>query len=146
MSDQVPMECPECGKDAVRQTPASRSSWRADRVAQPEWSHRDGSSLCPVIGPSGGYEPARPQPRQASPGVLSTQPGRPAMGETPWPLAGDLLADQHGGRSRPPDRRPQGRKADTVGTRYMRRLIAGLGDPSRPADARRELPEPEAGA
>lgn len=35
-------------------------SWGAHGLTQPEWSHRDGSSLCPVIGPSGGYEPAQP--------------------------------------------------------------------------------------
>jgi len=51
--------------------------------------------------------------------------------------------------------RPPTRKADTVGTRYMRRVIAGLADPSwtpQPVHRRavrdidRYFPEPEAGA
>ena len=59
------MTCPECGEDARRQRPASLVNWRAHGIAAPRWSHLDGSPLCPVIGPSGGYEPARPVPGDA---------------------------------------------------------------------------------
>src|SRR5262249_23700653 len=33
---------------------------------QPLWSHTDGSSLCPILGGSGGYAPAQPPPRTAA--------------------------------------------------------------------------------
>jgi len=146
MSDQIQMECPECGKDAVPR-PAEQVARRAHRMPHPEWSHRDGSSLCPVIGPSGAYEPARPQRRYVSCDVHATQPGRPAtMSSAPRPGVAGLLAGQHDGWGRPADLRPPSRKADTVGTRYMRCLIAGLGDMSRPAEADCEYQEPEAGA
>ncbi len=56
------MTCPECGEHAQNQVPAELVNWQAHGLEQPEWSHRDGSSLCPVPGPSGGYQPAQPQP------------------------------------------------------------------------------------
>jgi hypothetical protein len=56
------MTCPECGEDAREQPPADLVNWQAHGIAEPGWSHRDGSALCPVIDPSGGYQPARPAP------------------------------------------------------------------------------------
>lgn len=54
------MTCPACGENAEEKPSGDLVSWGAHGLTQPEWSHRDGSSLCPVIGPSGGYEPAQP--------------------------------------------------------------------------------------
>jgi hypothetical protein len=72
-TDRKPLEnppyaarCPECGEAAVRQPPADLVPWEAHGMERPEWSHADRSALCPVIGPSGGYQPA--QPRRAEPG------------------------------------------------------------------------------
>jgi hypothetical protein len=59
------MECPECGEDAVNQPSTDQVPWEAHGLEAPQWSHRDGSSLCPVIGDSGGYEPAQPRQRVA---------------------------------------------------------------------------------
>jgi hypothetical protein len=80
--DRAPeMECPPCGEDAVSQPTADRVPWGAHGLERPEWSHRDGSSLCPVIGPSGGYEPAQPreraQERTAAPEAATEDMGRP---------------------------------------------------------------------
>ncbi len=38
-------------------------------MTRPGWSHRDGSSLCPVLSPDGGYRPAQPKP--AEPGATA---------------------------------------------------------------------------
>ncbi|HBW20487.1 MAG TPA: hypothetical protein DEH11_16495 [Actinobacteria bacterium] len=62
-----PMTCPECGEDAREQPPADLVNWQAHGIAEPGWSHRDGSALCPVLGPSGGYQPAQPQAAQPRP-------------------------------------------------------------------------------
>ena len=80
MSGDRPMRCPECGEDAVRQAPADLVPWEAHGLAEPEWSHRDRTSLCPVIGPSGGYEPASPEPRQAGPEQARSTLSRYAAG------------------------------------------------------------------
>jgi hypothetical protein len=61
------MTCPECGENAYQSPPTDLVRWEAHGMTRPEWSHRDGSSLCPVIGPSGGYRPA--QPAEAAPGT-----------------------------------------------------------------------------
>jgi len=58
------MSCPECGEDVQQQAPADLVNWQTHGLDHPEWSHRDGSSLCPVIGPSSGYQPARPRPAE----------------------------------------------------------------------------------
>ena len=155
MSSQPPMHCPECGENAISRPPADPTPWQAHGIPPPQWSHSDGSSLCPVIGPAGGYQPAQPQPRHA---ITSTADARPRSGQaqapaasppTPGPLASP---DRPAG---PPDLRPPARKADSVGTRYMRRMIAGLTDPARTAqpvhrravpEIDRDFPEPEAGA
>ena len=60
-SDEQHLICPGCGEPAVPQPPADLVPRQAHGLAVPEWSHRDRSSLCPVIGPAG-YEPAQPQP------------------------------------------------------------------------------------
>ncbi len=61
-ADRRSMICPECDQNASRQPPADLVNWRAHGIDRPGWSHRDGTALCPVIGPSGGYQPARPAP------------------------------------------------------------------------------------
>lgn len=80
MTSEPQMECPECGEDAVRRQPADLVPWEAHGIATPEWAHLDGTSLCPIIGPSG-YEPARPQPRSGGRAADSTAP------EPPEPVA-----------------------------------------------------------
>ena len=126
MSGDQPMRCPECGEDAVHQPPADPVPWQAHGLARPEWSHRDGTSLCPVIGPSG-YQPAQPQPAPPEPGAAIRRP-QPAAG-----------AGQASGRDDPD--RPA--RPGTAGRAYMARMIARLGDPRQPGRAE---PEPEAGA
>jgi hypothetical protein len=66
MSTCQQMECPQCGEDAVNQPANDLVPWEAHGLTRPDWSHKDGTSLCPVIGPSGGYEPAQPQRRDAN--------------------------------------------------------------------------------
>ncbi|QHA04587.1 hypothetical protein GQF42_15970 [Streptomyces broussonetiae] len=51
------VRCPECGEPLQRVQP---DDWIAAWGPVPEWSHFDGSSLCPVIGDNG-YEPAQPE-------------------------------------------------------------------------------------
>ena len=69
------MECPECAEDAVHAPTTDLVPWEDHGLALPEWSHRDGSSLCPVIGRAGGYEPAEPQARNADPTPEASWPG-----------------------------------------------------------------------
>jgi hypothetical protein len=87
MEDQMSThECPECGEEAVNQPTTDLVPWEAYGMERPQWSHRDGSSLCPVIGPSGGYEPAQPRERAAErddPGVARLDP--PATMRHEWP-------------------------------------------------------------
>jgi hypothetical protein len=59
------MECPQCGEEVVNKPPTDPVLWAAHGMDQPQWSHTDGSSLCPVLGGSGGYALAQPQPRTA---------------------------------------------------------------------------------
>jgi hypothetical protein len=59
------MQCPECEEPAVNHPATDRAPWEAHGLDRPEWSHADGSALCPVIGTSGSYEPARPSARRA---------------------------------------------------------------------------------
>ena len=61
------MQCPECEEPAVNHPATDRVPWEAHGLDRPEWSHADGSALCPVIGTSGGYEPAQPNARSAAP-------------------------------------------------------------------------------
>lgn len=56
------MTCPECGEPAACREPADLVPWEAHGMTHPQWSHTDGSALCPVPGPSGGYRPAQPIP------------------------------------------------------------------------------------
>ena len=56
----APMNCPECGEPAANRSPTDLVPWQAHGMPRPEWSHNDGSALCPVPGPSGGYQPAQP--------------------------------------------------------------------------------------
>jgi len=58
------MACPECGEPAAHREPADPVPWEAHGMTRPQWSHTDGSALCPVPGPSGGYRPAQPTPAQ----------------------------------------------------------------------------------
>ncbi|ROP53310.1 hypothetical protein EDD94_2813 [Streptomyces sp. PanSC9] len=49
--------CSECGEPAQQVQP---TGWVPAWGPTPEWSHLDGSSLCPTIGDSG-YEPCKPK-------------------------------------------------------------------------------------
>jgi len=73
------MTCPECGENAQEKPPAEGVNWDAHGITRPRWSHLDGSSLCPVIAPWGGYEPAQPQPLTAekSAGMPDADTARP---------------------------------------------------------------------
>jgi hypothetical protein len=161
------MTCPECGENAYHRPPADLVSWEAHGMPQPEWSHRDGSSLCPVIGPSGGYRPA--QPAEAAPGTekradavgphpltLPEQPGNWDPASRFGPLhdsAGQLIE----GRLAPPGGTPAGqpgnlarklsafraardRAAAAIGRNYLKVATARLDGPAPP-----EAAEPEAG-
>jgi hypothetical protein len=126
MSHEQRMRCPGCGEDAVAEPPADLMPWEAHGQAVPEWSHRDRSSLCPVIGPAG-YEPAQPQPADAEAGtevprLLPPEPGRQPVREDPGHQAGT------GG---------------AVGRAYLTRAITRLGEMYRQDQAE---PEPEAGS
>ena len=125
-SDEQHLICPGCGEPAVPQPPADLVPRQAHGLAVPEWSHRDRSSLCPVIGPAG-YEPAQPQPA-----------GDQAGTKVPRLVPPD--ADRQPGRDDP------GRQAGTGGAvsrPYMNRAMARLGEMHRQDQAE---PEPEAGS
>ena len=62
------MQCPACKEPAVNQPATDPVPWGAHGLDHPEWSHADGSALCPFIGRSGSYEPAQPSARDAAPG------------------------------------------------------------------------------
>jgi hypothetical protein len=147
MSNNRPMECPECGEDAVRQPAEDTVPWQAHGIPPPGWSHRDGTCLCPVPGTSGGYQPAEPRPRDGEPNVRPPRLDPPAIDRQPRKGdAGHLLAGPTGSEARQPNLRPPTRAVDSVGTRYMRRLIAGLEVPHSSASAHRSDPDREAGA
>lgn len=55
------MRCPGCGERAVYRPPTDLVPWQAHGMSRPQWSHADGSALCPVMTP-GGYQPATPLP------------------------------------------------------------------------------------
>jgi hypothetical protein len=69
MNASYPAQCPECGEDAVHRSATNLVPWEAHGMERPGWSHRDGSSLCPV--------PARPvdsSPPNRSPGPPIAEP------------------------------------------------------------------------
>jgi hypothetical protein len=75
------MACPECGEPAIGQEPVDPVPWQAHGMTWPHWSHTDGSALCPVPGPSGGYRPAQPAPAVPRP---EPEPGpQAACGDSP---------------------------------------------------------------
>jgi hypothetical protein len=147
MSADQPAQCPECGEEAVHQPPAGLVRWEAHGIARPDWSHKDGSSLCPVIGQSGGYQPAQPEHPHAEPGVPAVRLDPPA---TMRPASRDEAASRSAGSG---DQRagerflrlPAG-TAGVLGRRYMTGLISRLGDMQHQSVAGRTDPEPEAGA
>lgn len=53
----MPWSCPECGEEAIKRTPRDLTPQQQDDARRPRFSHRDGTQLCPVVGPRG-YEPA----------------------------------------------------------------------------------------
>lgn len=60
----MPWICPECGEDAVKRTPTDLTPQQEhDSRRRPWFAHRDGTQLCPVVGPYG-YEPAQPVRRR----------------------------------------------------------------------------------
>ena len=146
MRDNRPMECPECGEDAVCRAAEDAVPRQAHGIRPPAWSHLDGSSLCPVPGTSGGYQPAEPRPRAGEPDVRQRLDS-PATDRQPGQGHADhLFAGPAGNETRQPNLRPPTRAVDSVGTRYMRRLIAGLEVPHGSASAHRSDPDREAGA
>ena len=136
MTGREPLSCPECGQDAIREPPSEVVPWEAHGLHRPEWSHRDGSSLCPVIAPSGGFRPAHPQPRTTEPDIQA------ARLEPPASMRPSLAAEIARHLADPADRAREG-TAGGPGRRYMARVIARLGDLHRQA---RPDAEPEAGA
>jgi hypothetical protein len=154
MSADQPAQCPECGEEAIHQPPAGLVPWEAHGIARPEWSHKDGSSLCPVIGQSGGYQPAQPEHRHAEPGVSAVRLDPP---DTVRPASCAEPASQPAepaGRSAGPGDQRAGERflrlpagtAGVLGRRYMTDLISRLGDMQHQGVAGRTDPEPEAGA
>ena len=137
MTRSESISCPECGEDAVRQPPSDLVPWEAHGLARPEWSHRDGSSLCPVIAPSGGFRPAHPQSRPADADIQTARLEPPA---TTRPTLGAEIA-RH--LAEPADPGQQHRREGRRSRRYMTRVIAQIGDLHRQA---RADAEPEAGA
>jgi hypothetical protein len=85
------MICPECEEIAVNSPAADLVPWEAHGLETPQWSHRDGSALCPVIGPSGGYEPAQPQRYQVEPGADTARLDPPAAMQARQRPIGDFL-------------------------------------------------------
>ena len=89
--------CPECGEPAVKVPPASLMPWQAHGLAAPQWSHRDGTPLCPVIGPAG-YQPA--EPAAESPGPVEDDFGLPlvdaprARADRAGPTQGSFIREQ----------------------------------------------------
>jgi hypothetical protein len=90
------MQCPECEAPAVSHLATDPVPRQAHGLNRPEWSHADGSALCPVIGTSGSYEPAQPSARRAAtdPSIehedppVATRPLRPAPAADYEPEAG----------------------------------------------------------
>lgn len=122
MSSDQPQRCPECGEDAVNQPPADLVPWEAHGMPRPEWSHRDGTSLCPVISPSGGYQPAQPQPRLAEPDTPTTRPEPPAT------LRPSMRTERTPGLPATKDPAPTARTAGALGHEHTRRVIARPGE------------------
>jgi len=85
------MICPECEEIAVSSPATDLVPWEAHGLETPQWSHRDGSALCPVIGPSGGYEPAQPQQYQAEPGADTARLDPPATMQAQQRPIGDFV-------------------------------------------------------
>ncbi len=89
--------CPECGEPAVKVPPASLMPWQAHGLAAPQWSHRDGTPLCPVIGPAG-YQPAEPAAK--TPGPVEDDFGLPlvdaprARADRAGPTQGTFIREQ----------------------------------------------------
>ena len=77
------MQCPECEEPAVNHPARDRVPWEAHGLDRPEWSHADGSALCPVIGTSGSYEPAQPSARRAAPGPRIEHEDPPVAARAP---------------------------------------------------------------
>ncbi|MGO9501317.1 MAG: hypothetical protein ACLPUO_07020 [Streptosporangiaceae bacterium] len=138
--------CPECGEPAISREPVDLVPWQADDLPQPQWSHRDGTSLCPVIGPAG-YQPAEPQPGHGDPGRDPGSPDPQAPGQPAHlnPL-GAALAAELGHGDRYGTLRLQAGTAGTAGRRHMTRVIARHGaEPGGPVVTSPDR-EPEAGA
>jgi hypothetical protein len=89
------MDCPECGEDAVRRQAAGFVPREAHGLATPAWAHIDGTSLCPVIGPSG-YEPAQPRARLGAPAANVAEPTAPEPVEHLQPEHGEDVARDAG--------------------------------------------------
>ena len=138
------MACPECGEDAQPQPPADLVNWQAHGIDPPGWSHRDGSALCPVIGPSGGYQPAQPTVTRPEPDPHTARLDPPATMRAAergaWSRdPGDVAAQptKAGERNSIPRRHAVDviRRLDVTGTGPgLRDQPAGRRGPSRQAD------------
>jgi hypothetical protein len=80
------LKCPECGEPALSKPTTDLVPWEAHGLEHPQWSHSDGSALCPVVGPSGGYEPAQPHAPSAEPCLDTTKLDPPASLQATGPI------------------------------------------------------------
>lgn len=155
------MRCPECGQDAIHEPPGDLVPWEAHGIPQPEWSHPDGSSLCPIVAAPGGYQPATPQPKNPEPTTAEPRPKAggdaapadpttaepgPTTGGDAAPAAcpGAELAAHLAGRGEPGAGGLRAGTAGVIGREHMTAVIARLGD-LHPRAAAPDA-EPEAGS
>jgi hypothetical protein len=69
--------CRGGGEPATCRESADVVPWEAHGMTRPQWSHTDGSALCPVPRPSGGHRLAQPQhPPGTRVAVTTTEPER----------------------------------------------------------------------
>jgi hypothetical protein len=143
MDEQRPMRCPECGDDAIPEPPADPVPWEAHGMSRPEWSHADRTSLCPVIGERGGYQPAQPEPKPTGPAHPATRPEpKPAEARADaqpgtHPQLGRPEPDVHTARLDPPA---------TMRARWQAAVEAAAGTPGRQRAGEHELRLPAGAA
>ena len=92
--------CPECGEPAVHRSPDDLVPYRAHGTTPPEWSHPDGSALCPVMTPDG-YRPAVPATPGTPGGTAQQEPATPpGAGPDPAPATTPTTASAPAGAER----------------------------------------------
>lgn len=55
----MPWICPECDEETIKRVPYDLTPQQQHDCWRPRFAHRDGTQLCPVVGPRG-YEPSEP--------------------------------------------------------------------------------------